>query len=533
MKPFPRPLPAHKDWPRELPPLPAVTGLSRLTSVQPKYRFMFIRSPSHALRRLVMQPLWLPVTLSTTLFVCAMAILVFLIHHGLTRFDPLYQQAQNLATLQQITTELRLDAAQGLQPPARLENRLRKLSIQHAWLSPATTSRLSSALHALTSKPHTSPDALAVTLSMLHTAAAEEDQARVPMLKLVSTDAGHALQLALALLTAFPLLVIALLSALQGRLVSPLSRLADLLTALADREYRPLDETGVAPVLRPLFSSYNQLVARLRLLEDQHALREQALSDAIDEATRSLFLTQAALTRAERLAAAGEVAASLAHDLRNPLAGIRMALSNLETESPEGEFRERITLIGSEIDRLVATLNSHLSRARHRPEPARAVDIGETLRGLGTLLRFRYGSELRVMIEAEEYMRCLLPESAFRHTLLNLLSNACEASTSKQTQRVLVDARIQERQIVITIDDDGPGFPAALLRTGPRPFASDKPAGTGLGLATARRFAAECGGQLQLSNRSEGGARARLVLPCETATRNGTGQTPQRSPQGG
>lgn len=480
-----------------------------------------------------MQPLWLPVTLSTTLFVCAMAILVFLIHHGLTRFDPLYQQAQNLASLQQITGELTRDAAHGLKPSDDLKSRLRQLSMQRAWLSPQTDSRLNNALNVLANAPGATPEGLAGTLGMLHTAAAEEDQARVPMLKLVSTDAGHALQLALALLTAFPLLVIALLSALQGRLVSPLSRLADLLTALADREYRPLDETGVAPVLRPLFSSYNQLVARLRLLEDQHALREQALSDAIDEATRSLFLTQAALTRAERLAAAGEVAASLAHDLRNPLAGIRMALSNLETESPEGEFRERITLIGSEIDRLVATLNSHLSRARHRPEPARAVDIGETLRGLGTLLRFRYGSELRVMVEAEAHMRCLLPESAFRHTLLNLLSNACEASTLRQAQRVLADARIHEGQIIITIDDDGPGFPAALLRAGPRPFASDKPAGTGLGLATARRFAAECGGQLQLSNRSEGGARARLVLPCEAAAPDGAGETPRLTPQGG
>lgn len=473
---------------------------------------MLIRSPSHALRRLVMQPLWLPVTLSTTLFVCAMAILVFLIHHGLTRFDPLYQQARNLAALQVISSTLTHDITrkQTISPSLRTE--LHALAQRHEWLAPDTPTHLRAALHEL-DQPALSIH-LNHALMLLHQAAEEEDRARVPMLKLVSEDAGRALQLALALLTAFPLLVIALLSALQGRLVAPLSRLADLLTALAGREYRPLDETGVAPVLHPLFSSYNQLVARLRLLEDQHALREQALSEAIDEASRTLFLTQAALTRAERLAAAGEVAASLAHDLRNPLAGIRLALSNLETECSDPEFRERIILIGNEIDRLVSTLNTHLSRARHRPEPSRQVDIGDTLHGLGTLLRFRYGSELRIVFETQEGLSCLLPETAFRHTLLNLLSNACEASTGHQAQRVMVRAHRAEGLIVITIDDHGPGFSSALLRSGPRAFASDKPAGTGLGLATARRFALDCGGQLHLSNRTEGGARARLTLPC-------------------
>lgn len=473
---------------------------------------MLIRSPSHALRRLVMQPLWLPVTLSTTLFVCAMAILVFLIHHGLTRFDPLYEQARNLAALQAISSVLGEDLARGHAITPKLRERLAALAARHEWLAKSTPGRLRIALHQLAA-PQAAASGLRQALATLHRAASAEDQARVPMLKLVSEDAGRALQLALALLTAFPLLVIALLSALQGRLVAPLSRLADLLTALAGREYRPLDETGIAPVLRPLFASYNQLVARLRLLEDQHALREQALSEAIDEATRSLFLTQAALTRAERLAAAGEVAASLAHDLRNPLAGIRLALSNLETECEDVEFRERITLIGGEIDRLVTTLNTHLSRVRHRPEPTHRVDIGETLHGLVTLLRFRYGSSLRLVIEAEAGMICPLPETAFRHTLLNLLSNACEASDGRQ-----VVARVHRTggSIAIVIDDDGPGFPASLLRSGPRAFASDKPSGTGLGLATARRFALDCGGQLHLSNRPEGGARARLTLPCRS-----------------
>lgn len=481
---------------------------------QESLAFMSNRGPSHALRRLVMQPLWLPVLITMTLLISSMALLVFLIYTGLHRFDPLYAHARQMAELRTVVNVVERARGRDARPAASVSSELRQLARRGAWLSPSTAQRLEAASAALRGAGGLSVGAsLSRALQRLKRAQEAEDAASLGTFEKVHEAARRALQLALITLIVFPLLVVAFLYGLHGRLVAPLGRLADLLTTLAERKYQPLEAHGVTPTLRPLFSSYNQLVSRLELLEKKHANRERELSAAVEKASRSLLLTHSALTRAERLAAAGEVAAGLAHDLRNPLAGIRLALHNLESESGDRETTDRLKLIGGELDRLVSTLNNHLDRARHRPEPPSAIPIDEALRNAAQLQGFSAGGGVRLHIDAPAELCCRLPETGFRHALFNLMGNACEA-LERRGGEVRVRAETADSTLRILIEDDGPGFSDEQLRNGPRAFVSEKAGGTGLGLITARRFAVECGGRLELSNRERGGARVVLTLPC-------------------
>jgi signal transduction histidine kinase len=474
---------------------------------------MFNRGPSQALRRLVMQPLWLPVLITMTALIGSMTVLVFIIYTGLNRFEPLYAHARQVAELRTVINAIEHDRELGILPAPSVTRELNKLTRLDRWLAPDTQTRLEQAFATLHGGAMPVGQAVDFALQHLRLAEEAEDTASLGMFETVHDAARRALQLALATLIAFPLLVIAFLYGLHGRLVAPLGRLADMLTMLTERNYQPIEERGTTPTLRPLLSSYNQLVARLELLEERHANRERELSAAVDEAMRSLLLTHSALTRAERLAAAGEVAAGLAHDLRNPLAGIRLALHNLESDSSDADTTARLQLVGGEIDRLVNTLNGHLDRARHRPEAPAPIRIDETLRNTALLQGFSFGDKVRLRVEAPAELRCRLPEAGFRHTLLNLMNNACEALSDKGGD-VRIRAELLQQELHISIEDDGPGFSAQLLTSGPRAFASEKGNGTGLGLATARRFAHECGGRLELSNHQRGGARVVLAIPC-------------------
>ncbi|APZ42489.1 sensor histidine kinase [Acidihalobacter ferrooxydans] len=465
------------------------------------------RTPSQALRLLVTQPLWLPVLLSTLLVTATMAVIVFLLYTGLQRFDPLYRHVQELSRLEQAAARL-------ASPPAALgplSRRIDQLATAPVWMQANTPDDLREAA-ALLRQP-TANAQLPRARKLLSNAIAAENASDLRRFEAVKTSGLHALQLSLTTLLVFPFIIIALLNALRGRLVAPLEHLAELLVSLSDRTYRPLPADELTPVLRPLFNSYNQLVGRLQELESAHRGRERELATAVAETTRSLMLTQSALTRAERLAAAGELAASLAHDLRNPLAGVRLALHNLENDCESPELRERLQLVGAEVDRLVDTLNAQLARVRQQPEAATPVDIATQFQAIARLQQLRFEGHCRLRIETPTKLCCRVPEVGLRLALDNLISNACEAVSDKNGEVRVQAGRVAD-ELRIIVEDNGPGFPAAMLKQGPQLFTTDKPGGTGLGLVSVQRFAHENQGRLTLSNRPEGGARALLVLAC-------------------
>ncbi|MDX2167405.1 MAG: ATP-binding protein [Deltaproteobacteria bacterium] len=334
---------------------------------------------------------------------------------------------------------------------------------------------------------------------------------------LLGLESKTDLQLKLEL--AAPLAVLAvgilLLPLARRRIIRPLDMFGARLARLADGDFRPLPLEGVDEFLLPLHRQLNAVAQRLQELEAEHAEREHSLENKVRSATGRLLDQQRTLARAERLAATGELAASVAHELRNPLAGIQITLANLRADFDDPELVERVDLVSNEVARLTRLLNSLLDSARHTPEAPRPIRLAEQVDELFALTRVQLPDAVRLTHGIDRSLTCRLPADRLRQALLNLLLNA-GAALGSQGGTVHVDAAVgDDGRLRIAVEDDGPGFPAELLEGGIRPFFSTREHGTGLGLAMVRRFARELGGDIALEARAPHGARVRISLPLD------------------
>lgn len=298
----------------------------------------------------------------------------------------------------------------------------------------------------------------------------------------------------------------------RKKILAPLNALKELLSLLADGKPQPIEYRNIEPALDPLFSNYNRLIIRLAELEREHQNHTQLLEQKIRSATHTLLEQSQSLARSDRLAAIGELAASTAHELRNPLAGIQAALRNIQNECTEAELSLRLQLVVNETKRMNQRLDELLSLARHKPEAPKPVDLDIVISELLTLLKYQVSENIKFQKHIDQDIKPLLPETEFRQALLNLLLNACQ-ELSGVGGTINVHTYVENGRLFIEVRDTGPGFSEQVLTQGFRPFASTHEQGTGLGLSMVRRFAKSLGGDLSLSNDAQGHACAAMNLP--------------------
>lgn len=318
--------------------------------------------------------------------------------------------------------------------------------------------------------------------------------------------------IALGLLAGLLMVLIPLGRRIRHNIIGPLDTLGNLMTLMSQQDYTSAPTTGVDPMLLPLFEDYNRMVNRLVTLEQAHQRREDTLTTSVRQATRILLKQQQRVAQAERLGAIGEIAASVAHELRNPLTATHMALQNLRRDLSDPELIDRVDLILVEIRRINQQLNMLLEGARQTPEPLADVDIVAILRELRTLVRYQINEKIEIDVDTPSSVPCRLPEAQFRQCILNLILNAAQVM-GEGPGRIRVEISDPGNAAHLLVEDDGPGFPPEMLQNGVRAFGSWRRGGTGLGLMMVRRFVSDIGGSLRLENRSSGGARIILELP--------------------
>jgi two-component system, NtrC family, sensor kinase len=336
----------------------------------------------------------------------------------------------------------------------------------------------------------------------------KETLQRENLLQDISSDTQAELNVALFILAW--ILLVALLF-LHFRILHPLHDLKQLLQRLVEEDYSPITTNHLDPLLLPVFNSYNEMVNHLAELEEAKRLHAQSLQQEVRLATQALLEQQYSLARAERLAAIGEVAAELAHEIRNPLAGIQMAFTNFRRETDNPDQLERLDLINTELKRLTSMLNEMLDNSRHTPEPATNFDVVTLIRDLLALTRYQIDESICLQLEATGPLQVHLPESGLRQALLNLLLNAADA-IEENTGWIEVQVR-EAHELHINVSDNGTGFSEDMLEHGIRPFRTSRQRGTGLGLAMVQRFVKDMGGTITLSNLIPHGARVSIVLP--------------------
>ncbi len=317
-------------------------------------------------------------------------------------------------------------------------------------------------------------------------------------------------------LATFTLTVILLLTwlFLRRRILNPLHDLRHLLLNLAKEDFTPIATDHLDPLLLPVFNSYNDMVIHLSELEEAKRMYAQSLEAEVRSATQALLEQQRSLARAEKLAAVGELAAGLAHELRNPLAGIQMSCANLRREIADPDQCERLDLIGAELKRMTRLLNELLDQGRQTPPTSTDFNLAVLVKELLALTRYQIPEHIALTVDIPSALKCHLPSCGLRQALLNLILNAALA-LDQTSGTVCVQARREEGHIGIEVSDDGPGFSEDMLRHGIRAFSTSRIRGTGLGLAMVQRFARDLGGRIELSNRQPHGACVRLLLPCK------------------
>lgn len=225
---------------------------------------------------------------------------------------------------------------------------------------------------------------------------------------------------------------------------------------------------------------------------------------------RTVFDQRRSLLRAERMAIAAESAATLAHELRNPLAGVTMGLQNLERELPD--HATRIGPMVGELQRVSRTLNDHLGALRAPLEPATDTDVAQMVDELVELLTYEAAAGVAVVDDVLDGLRARVPADRLRQVLLNLGLNAIQA-VEAGGGRVVFEGRRTPEGLRLEVHDTGPGFPEPVLKGATGPLVSSKPGGSGVGLRLVRRLTEEMGGRLHLQSDPAGGARAVVILP--------------------
>lgn len=225
------------------------------------------------------------------------------------------------------------------------------------------------------------------------------------------------------------------------------------------------------------------------------------------------------LAQGERLAVLGQMAATVAHEVRNPLSAIKsIAQVMREDESLRQEYARDLNLIVGETDRLSRSVTQLLSFARHAPSSVSPSRADELIRTVVDLFR-NEASERGIKIEYRAPVQADLSgsaASAVRDALSNLLINAIQATPLGG--RVIVEAEIKNEELHLNVIDSGQGIPSELRERIWEPFFTTRQRGTGLGLAIVRKRMEEAGGTARLAAAREAeGARFELRVPVNAS----------------
>jgi PAS domain S-box-containing protein len=223
----------------------------------------------------------------------------------------------------------------------------------------------------------------------------------------------------------------------------------------------------------------------------------------------------------ESLAKVGQLAAVVAHEVRNPLAGMRAAVQILSRRMPEGEDRKVMSRIVERVDTLNALTEDLLLYARpHTPEFA-STHLDQILKVAGRLLA-GHTDLAGVAVEVTGADVSLeADEKILQDAFLNLFLNAAQAM--KGEGRIRVATRVGEEAVSVDVEDDGPGIPPDVMERVFEPFFTTRHRGTGLGLPIVRRDVEAHGGEVVICCPAGGGTRVSVTLPRRQVPRDTAG----------
>jgi signal transduction histidine kinase len=253
------------------------------------------------------------------------------------------------------------------------------------------------------------------------------------------------------------------------------------------------------------------------------------MAERIGDVVEQMRQTRRRAERSEQLAAAGQLAAGMAHELRNPLTSMKLLVQAAQLKSTAGEALgpKDLSILGEEIERLERVVATILDYARpprmHRVAVDLTAVIGRTVELLADRYRIR-GVDLGADLPGAP---CIVQGDAgqLRQVWLNLLLNSLDASITGQNVTIRLRPNVDDvvelsgiEHHLVEVLDEGSGLPQDLGGDIFEPFITSKETGLGLGLAISRRIIEEHGGRIVAADRPTGGAVVRVYLPVDSPT---------------
>ena len=218
--------------------------------------------------------------------------------------------------------------------------------------------------------------------------------------------------------------------------------------------------------------------------------------------------------RAERLATVGQLAAGIAHEIRNPLASISGSIELLR-QAPQTSEDDRtlMAIVHREIERLNVLVGDLLDYANPRPKQPADFDLGALVEETLRVARGEQAlGEIELACEVDQPLSINADPAKLRQVVWNLVRNAADAAATGG-KHVRVEARRTDGAVTISVADDGPGIARELVARIFDPFVTTKRKGTGLGLATSHTIVAEHGGRIDVETELGKGTKMVVTLP--------------------
>ncbi len=274
--------------------------------------------------------------------------------------------------------------------------------------------------------------------------------------------------------------------------VAPISRLAANVQLLKEGSWEKVKGPISRDEIGDLTMKFNEMADTIKEKQDR-------LQDAYEK----LRETQDKMIRTEKLAAIGELAAGIAHEINNPLNNILGYVSLLKksTSLNPDEFR-KLEIILQQIDRCLAIMDGLLDFSRARTLILEQADLSGIIQNAAEEARVEFSmKEENFEISLEKEMTAYIDREKIRRVFFNIIKNACEAVAFKGT--ISISARKENGSITIMIRDNGEGIPPENIEKIFMPFFSTRTEqkGTGLGLSLSRGIIEDHGGEIKVSSR--------------------------------